>query len=82
MSRPSQPEMSGKEQPEELWSAPLPQGVPGPTYIPSALALGVMLGFWGIMTHWVMSLGGVALFVWALSTWMREICHDWRRADG
>lgn len=82
MSRPSQPESGGAAQPEELWNEPLPAEMPGPTYIPSAMALGIMLGFWGIMTHWVMSLGGALLFVWALSSWMREICNDWRRADG
>jgi len=82
MSESPQSDPADGAQPAELWNAPLPAVAPGPTFIPSAVALGIMLGFWGILTHWIMSLGGAALFVWALSRWMREICSDWRRTDG
>ena len=43
------------------------------------MAMGIMLLAWGIMTHWTMSLGGLALMGAALWLWMKEIRSDWRR---
>ncbi|WP_425399288.1 hypothetical protein [Aeoliella sp.] len=58
-----------------------PELPPDPTYVPVAMALGIAMLVWGILTHWVMSLAGAGLFVWALWSWMSEICHQWRRQD-
>ena len=51
---------------------------PKPTYVPAAMAMGIMMAFWGILTHWTMSLGGSLLVVWALWTWMNEIHQAWK----
>ncbi|MCO6044326.1 hypothetical protein NG895_10450 [Aeoliella sp. ICT_H6.2] len=59
----------------------LDEVAPDPTYVPVAMAMGIALLVWGILTHWVMSLSGFALFVWALCTWMSEICEQWSRQD-
>ncbi len=63
------------------WHAPLPAITPEPTYAPAALALGVSLGAWGVMTHWIMTLTGAALAVWALAQWFGAIRSDWRREE-
>ncbi|MEQ8785265.1 MAG: hypothetical protein RIC55_03165 [Pirellulaceae bacterium] len=44
-----------------------------PTYAPAAMAMGVMLLLWGVVTHWFMSLVGAAMIGWALFTWINEI---------
>jgi hypothetical protein len=54
---------------------------PRPTAVPAALAMSVTLLASGIVTHWSMSLVGVGLFVWALGSWMREICYQWGISD-
>lgn len=61
----------------ESWSEPLPRTAPRPTYAPFLLAIGIAMGFWGIVTNAVMSLGGLALFVWAFVLWMRELKREW-----
>jgi len=53
-----------------------PTVIPRPTYAPAGLAMGIMMLFWGIMTHWTMSLAGVLLMGWALWTWINEIRND------
>jgi hypothetical protein len=57
---------------------PLPHRAPEPTYAPFMLALGVTMLFWGLTTSAVMSIGGLAIFVWALWMWIRDIAGDWR----
>ena len=52
-----------------------------PSYAPAGVALGVAMGLWGIVTHWVMSVAGAALFVIALWRWIAEIHADWRTDD-
>ena len=57
------------------------------TYAPIALAMGITMIFWGILAHpygigiWAMSAGGAGMLVWALYSWMREICHEWSVQD-
>lgn len=48
-----------------------------PTYAPAALALGITLAFWGILTHWSMSLIGAAVIVGSIWSWMHEIHSSW-----
>ncbi|QDT64944.1 hypothetical protein [Calycomorphotria hydatis] len=54
---------------------------PRATYAPVAMAMGITMAVWGILTHWLMSLSGICLFSWALWTWMSEICEQWGRQD-
>ncbi|MFH1302946.1 MAG: hypothetical protein ABIK07_17935, partial [Planctomycetota bacterium] len=48
-----------------------------PTYAPAALAMGITFMFWGILTHWSMSLIGIAVIVYAIWSWMNEIRSAW-----
>lgn len=48
-----------------------------PTYAPAALAMGIMFAFWGILTHWSMSLIGALMMVGAIWSWMHEIRNTW-----
>jgi hypothetical protein len=49
-----------------------------PSYAPFFLALGVTMLFWGAVTSPVMSIGGLALLVWALGMWISQIAKGWR----
>ncbi|MCA9101778.1 MAG: hypothetical protein R3C10_11170 [Pirellulales bacterium] len=57
--------------------SPTEQSPPEPSYAPAAMAMGIAMTAWGILTHWTISLIGAALVVWALWTWMTEVCHTW-----
>jgi len=46
---------------------------PQPTYVPAALAMGIMMLLWGILTNWIMSVAGAALMVWAIAAWIGEM---------
>lgn len=48
-----------------------------PTYAPAALAMGITFAFWGILTHWSMSLIGIIVIVGAIWSWMNEIRNSW-----
>lgn len=48
-----------------------------PTYAPAALAMGIMFAFWGILTHWSMSVVGGLMMVGAIWSWMHEIRNTW-----
>lgn len=58
------------------WSDPLPRALPRPTAAPFLLAVGIAMGFWGIVTSPIMSLGGLGLFIWALVTWMKDLKRE------
>ena len=51
---------------------PSEQG-PRPTYAPAAMAMGVMMLLWGIVTMGIMSLAGAGLIAWSLWSWINEI---------
>ena len=55
-----------------------PRTAPKPSYAPFLLALGITMLFWGLATSPVMSLGGLAVFIWALWMWLRDIAQAWR----
>jgi hypothetical protein len=61
---------------QQEWSEPQPRTLPRPTSAPFLLAIGTAMGFWGIVTSPIMSLGGVALFVGALVMWMNELRRE------
>jgi hypothetical protein len=58
------------------WSRPKPEHVPNPTYWPAVLALGVTFLVWGLITSYVISAVGLALFGLALGGWIWEMRHD------
>ncbi len=47
--------------------------VPQPTYVPAALAMGIMMMLWGILTNWIMSAVGALVMIWAVTVWVREM---------
>ena len=46
---------------------------PQPTYVPAALAMGIMMLLWGILTNWIMSAAGAVVMVWAVAAWVQEM---------
>jgi hypothetical protein len=46
---------------------------PQPTYVPAAVAMGIMMLLWGILTNWIMSAAGGLVMVWAIAEWVREM---------
>ncbi len=58
------------------WSEARPAVLPQPTYWPAALALANMLLLWGLLTSWIISVVGLALFILSLCGWIREIVRE------
>ena len=44
-----------------------------PTYVPAALAMGIMMLLWGILTNWIMSAAGALQMIWAVAEWVKEM---------
>jgi hypothetical protein len=55
------------------WSVPKPEKLPHPTWVPAALALGIVFLLWGIATTWLISGVGFVLFLLSLAQWIREL---------
>jgi hypothetical protein len=49
--------------------------LPRPTYWPAALAFGIILLLWGIVTSPLISVVGLAIFVLALARWIGDLRH-------
>lgn len=64
---------------ETLRPKPEAHHAPGPTYAPFMLALGCTMLFWGLTTSVVMSIGGLAIFAWAMGLWIRDIAASWSK---
>ena len=58
------------------WQALPETPLPHPTYFPAGLALGVAFMFWGLISNFVVSLVGLALFAAALAGWITDIRHE------
>ena len=58
------------------YATPLPAVIPRSTWWPAALALGVMLFAWGLLTSLTILLIGAALFATSLAGWIGEIRHE------
>lgn len=58
------------------WSKPQGMHIPAPTYMPVIVALGVVCMLWGIVTTYLMTLVGVALFAVGISGWIGELRHE------
>ncbi|HEY3821414.1 MAG TPA: hypothetical protein VGL81_29810 [Polyangiaceae bacterium] len=63
-------------EPREGWNKPRPERIPRSTAWPAALALGVTLLAWGLITSPVVLAVGGALFAVALGGWIAEIRHE------
>lgn len=58
------------------WSVPKPELIPKPTAWPPAMALGIMLLGWGIITSPVLLGIGFTLFAVSLWGWVGDIRHE------
>ncbi|MGI8587975.1 MAG: hypothetical protein ACR2M0_09860 [Chloroflexia bacterium] len=61
--------------PQSGWSAPRPEELPPPTYWPAVMALGIVLMVWGLVSTFVISGVGLALFALALAGWIGDLRH-------
>jgi len=55
-----------------------------PTFAPVAMAMGIAMSVWGLMTLtlninalWFMFIAGIGLSTWALQSWIKEIVLSW-----
>lgn len=62
----------------DTWSKPQGAHLPRPTYMPVVLALGFVCMLWGIVTTYLITLVGVALFAVAILGWIGELRHEHR----
>ena len=58
------------------WNLPRPQKMPEPSVWPAALALGIALLLWGLVTSLIITGTGLVLFFTALAGWIRDIRHE------
>lgn len=57
------------------WQRVERHALPRPTYWPAAMAFGITLLLWGIVTSLLISGVGLALFALALAGWIGELIH-------
>jgi len=70
------PDLPPELSPDETWNDARPARLPRPTWWPAALAFGITLLAWGIVTSWMISAVGLVIFIVALGGWIREIIHE------
>jgi hypothetical protein len=57
----------------DQWEAALPEKVPGATYAPAFLALGIIFLLFGIVSSYVFSAAGLVLMGWSITKWIGEL---------
>jgi len=57
----------------DQWNAPAAQEIPGPSYAPATLAMGIALLLWGVVTAWPVSAVGLVLILLSLGRWVGEL---------
>ncbi len=58
------------------WHLPLPEKLPAPTAWPMVQALGATLLAWGVITSWIISAAGLALFAAGTGGWIARMRHE------
>jgi hypothetical protein len=53
-----------------------PEKMPTPTVWPFLTAAGVVFGAWGLLTSWIISVGGLLVFIVALTGWINQWRHE------
>jgi hypothetical protein len=53
-----------------------PAELPNPTYWPFFMALGLVFSGWGLLATWLVSVGGLVVFVIALIGWIKILRHE------
>lgn len=60
----------------EGWTRPLPEHAPRPTSWPAALALGVTVTIWGLVTNYTILIVGAVVATLSLAGWVREVVRQ------
>jgi hypothetical protein len=58
-----------------------PKALPKPTYWPFFFALGLTFLLWGIVTHWIISITGFVVMVYALVCWINILRDEARERN-
>jgi membrane-bound ClpP family serine protease len=66
-------ENQSEPQSAEEWKEALPKKIPGATFAPAFLALGITFLLFGIVSSYVFSAAGLVLMVWSISMWIGEL---------
>jgi hypothetical protein len=53
-----------------------PEHLPSPTYWPFFMALGLAFAGWGLLSAWLISVGGLIVFIIALIGWINILRHE------
>ncbi len=48
----------------------------GPTWWPAAVAFGITVTLLGVVTAWLITIGGLVIFFVACAGWARDMLHD------
>jgi hypothetical protein len=67
---------TNKLKPGPGWEKARPEKLPGLTYWPFFLAMGLAFLFWGLLTTWVILLAGGLIFTVALIGWINQLRHE------
>ncbi len=68
-------ETPGSSQTDQGWTAPQPERVPGPTYQPAVMALGITFLLFGLISSYAFCAAGGVLFAISLYNWIGELVH-------
>lgn len=66
-------ENQSEPQSAEEWKKALPEKIPGATFAPAFLALGITFLLFGIVSSYVFSAAGLVLMVWSIGMWIGEL---------
>jgi hypothetical protein len=58
------------------WNAPKPDVLAKPTWWPAALAFGITLIAWGLITSAIVLAMGLVVVIVSLAGWIGDICHE------
>jgi hypothetical protein len=75
----SEADRSGNPAPggaQDGWSVPRPERIPRPTYWPAIMALAIAFMLFGVVTSWIFTGTGAAMFVLSLGKWIGELIRD------
>jgi hypothetical protein len=77
---PEEPPTHESREAQEDWAVAQPEIIPRPTFWPAGLAFGITFLLWGLITSFVVSAVGLAVFIGSLAGWIGELRHEERRS--
>ena len=60
------------------WKKAIPEELPPPAYWPFFLAMGFAFMMWGMLTGWIIEIGGVLITITALYGWIQVLRNEAR----